>query len=162
MTAQPNPQDPGRDETEEERADRRWGELLQEVRIAQTGAQIMFGFLLTVAFTERFTTLDHLERTLYVTVVTLGAFAVGTLIAPVSYHRLLAGAHVKPLMVTAVAHLVALGLALLAVTISAALLLLLRVAGLGCAAWAIAGGVLFWFALCWVVLPLAVLHRSKE
>ncbi|MFD0573429.1 DUF6328 family protein [Kitasatospora gansuensis] len=160
MPAQPNHSHGGRAETEEERADRRWGDLLQEVRIAQTGAQIMFGFLLTVAFTDRFATLDDLDRTLYVTVVTLGAFAVGTLIAPVSYHRLLAGKHIKPLMVTAVAHLVALGLVLLAGTISVALLLLLRVAGLGWAAWAI-GGVLLWFGLCWVLLPIAVLHRSK-
>ncbi|WP_405016611.1 DUF6328 family protein [Kitasatospora sp. NBC_00070] len=162
MSEQPKPQDSGRDETAEERADRRWGDLLQEVRIAQTGAQIMFGFLLTVAFTERFAGLDGLERTLYVTVVTLGAFAVGTLIAPVSYHRLLAGEHVKPRMVTAVAHLVALGLVLLALTISAALLLLLRVAGLGWGAWAVAGGVLLWFGICWVLFPATVLRRGRE
>ncbi|WP_407991105.1 DUF6328 family protein [Kitasatospora sp. CMC57] len=162
MAVQPNRSHGGRDETEEERADRRWAELLQEVRIAQTGAQIMFGFLLTMAFTPRFTTLDHLEHTLYVTVVTLGAFAVGTLIAPVSYHRLLAGAHVKPRMVNAVARLVALGLVLLAVTISAALLLLLRVAGLVWGSWVIAGCVLLWFGFCWVLLPIAVLRRSKK
>ncbi|KQV13241.1 MULTISPECIES: DUF6328 family protein [unclassified Kitasatospora] len=162
MAEQRKPPDSGRHETEEERADRRWSELLQEVRIAQTGAQIMFGFLLTVAFTERFVTLDDLERALYVTVVTLGAFAVGTLIAPVSYHRLLAGQHVKPRMVTAAAHLIALGLVLLAATISVALLLLLRVAGLGWAAWAIAAAVLLWFSLCWVLLPVAVLRRSKR
>ncbi|MFJ9521019.1 DUF6328 family protein [Kitasatospora sp. NPDC101801] len=162
MADQPRTADSGRDETEEERADRRWGDQLQEVRIAQTGAQIMFGFLLTVAFTPRFATVDGFERGLYAVVVTLGAFAVGTLIAPVSYHRLLAGEHVKPRMVTAVARLITLGLALLAVTVSAALLLLLRVAGLGGAAWAISGAVLLWFVLCWVVLPVTTLRRARR
>lgn len=162
MTERRNEERHGRNETVEERADRRWSDLLQEVRIAQTGAQILFGFLITVAFTERFARLDSLSRSLYVAVVTLGAFAVGTLIAPVSYHRLLAGAHVKPQMVRAVGHLVALGLALLAVTTALALLLLLRVAGLGWAAWLIAGSVLLWFALCWLLLPAEVLRRAKD
>ncbi|MGW4648491.1 DUF6328 family protein [Kitasatospora sp. NPDC004289] len=160
MKEQPGGRDGGRDETAEERADRRWDELLQEVRIAQTGAQIMFGFLLTVAFTPRFATIDGFERALYATVVTLGAFAVGALIAPASYHRLLAGEHVKARMVDAAARLVSLGLVLLAVTVCAALVLLLRVAGLGWAAWAIAGGVAAWFALCWVLLPVSVLGRK--
>ncbi|MER5868083.1 DUF6328 family protein, partial [Kitasatospora sp. NPDC002040] len=157
-----NSPDPGRHETEEERADRRWGEQLQEVRIAQTGAQIMLGFLLTVAFTPRFATVDGFERGLYAAVVTLGAVAVGALIAPVSFHRLLAGRHVKPRMVRAVEQLIGFGLAVLALNVAAALLLLLRVAGLGWAAWAIAGGVLLWFGVCWVVLPLAVLRRPRR
>ncbi|MFJ8041686.1 DUF6328 family protein [Kitasatospora sp. NPDC096147] len=162
MAEQPGGRDDGRDETAEERADRRWNDLLQEVRIAQTGAQIMFGFLLTVAFTPRFATIDGFERVLYATVVTLGAFSVGALIAPVSYHRLLAGEHVKARMVDAAARLVAIGLMLLAVTVCAALLLLLRVAGLGWAAWMIAGGVAAWFGVCWVLLPVAVLRRRRR
>lgn len=152
----------GRDETPEQRADRLWTELLQEVRIAQTGAQIMFGFLLTVVFTERFTTLDGFTRGLYFTVVTLGAVATGTLMAPVTYHRMLAGRHVKPQMVKAVGRLVAFGVALLAFTIGAALLLLLTVAGLGRAAWFVAGGVLAWFAVCWVVLPSVLRRRHGD
>ena len=51
----------GRDETEDERADRRWGELIQEVRVAQTGVQILFGFLLTVVFTPRYEDLAQTE-----------------------------------------------------------------------------------------------------
>jgi hypothetical protein len=151
-----------RDETPEERADRRWAELLQEVRIAQTGAQIMFGFLLTVAFTERFSTLHSFERVLYVIVVTLGAVATGSLIAPVSYHRLLAGQHMKPQMVTAVGRLVGLGVPLMALTVGAALLLLLRVAGLSWGAWVIAILVMTWFGVCWLALPMALLRRYGE
>ncbi|MEY9877586.1 hypothetical protein ABH931_007110 [Streptacidiphilus sp. MAP12-33] len=149
----------GRHETVEEAADRRWTDLVQEVRIAQTGAQIMFGFLLSVAFTDRFSRLHGFDRGLYVVIVVLGAVATGTLIAPVTYHRILAGRHVKPRMVRAVSHLVGLGAALLALAVGCALLLLLRVAGLGWAAWFVAGTVLTWFALCWVALPLFLKHR---
>src|SRR5579859_5015963 len=105
MTTRPG----GRNESVEESADRRWTDLVQEVRIAQTGAQIMFGFLLSVAFTDRFARLHGFDRGLYEVVVVLGAVATGTLIAPVTYHRILAGRHVKPRMVRAVSHLVGLG-----------------------------------------------------
>ena len=64
---------PGREETAEERADRLWGEMLQEVRVCQTGAQILFGFLLSVAFTPRFGSLGGFDRSLYVVTVILGA-----------------------------------------------------------------------------------------
>ncbi|SEK44962.1 DUF6328 family protein [Streptacidiphilus jiangxiensis] len=152
----------GRHETVEEAADRRWTDLVQEVRIAQTGAQIMFGFLLSVAFTDRFARLHGFDRSLYVVIVILGAVATGTLIAPVTYHRILAGHHVKPRMVTAVSHLVGLGAALLALAVGCALLLLLRVAGLGWAAWLVASLVLVWFALCWVALPIFLKQRHER
>lgn len=152
----------GRHETAEEAADRRWTDLVQEVRIAQTGAQIMFGFLLTVAFTDRFARLHGFDRRLYDVVVVLGAVATGTLIAPVTYHRILAGHHVKPRMVTAVSHLVALGVGLLGLAVGCALLLLLRVAGLGWAAWLVAGTVVCWFALTWVALPLFLRRRHES
>ncbi|MGW0583246.1 DUF6328 family protein, partial [Streptomyces sp. NPDC002920] len=51
----------GRDETEEERADRMWGELIQEVRVAQTGVQILFGFLLTVVFQSKYERLSDTD-----------------------------------------------------------------------------------------------------
>jgi hypothetical protein len=143
----------GRHESVEEAADRRWTDLVQEVRIAQTGAQIMFGFLLSVAFTDRFARLHGFDRGLYDTVVILGAVATGTLIAPVTYHRILAGQHVKPRMVRIVSRLVGLGVTLLALAVGCALLLLMRVAGLGWGAWLVAGLVLTWFAVCWVAVP---------
>ncbi|WP_405010202.1 DUF6328 family protein [Kitasatospora sp. NBC_01539] len=161
MAGEQRPAD-GRDESADERADRLWAELLQEVRIAQTGAQIMFGFLLTVVFTERFTTLHGFDRGLYVVVVTLGAVATGTLMAPVTYHRLLTGRHLKPRMVRAAARVVALGITLLALNVGAALLLLLKVAGLGAAAWLISGGVLLWFGVCWLLLPLLVRRHQDD
>ncbi|MFE1316186.1 DUF6328 family protein [Kitasatospora phosalacinea] len=151
----------GRNETPNERADRRWTELLQEVRVAQTGAQILFGFLLSVVFMPRFTTLDAFERSLYVTTVVLGALATGALIAPVAYHRLLAGRRLKPQLVDATGRVVALGVVLLALTVGSALLLLLHLATGGSPiAWLIVAAVMGWFALWWLVLPWLLLRRN--
>ncbi|MFC8722230.1 DUF6328 family protein [Kitasatospora sp. NPDC057198] len=150
----------GRHETPNERADRRWTELLQEVRVAQTGAQILFGFLLSVVFMPRFTTLSGFERGLYVVTVVLGALATGALIAPVAYHRLLAGRRLKPQLVDATARVVTLGVVLLALTVGSALLMLLHLATGGSPlAWLIVAAVMGWFALWWLVLPWLLLHR---
>ncbi|MEU3495638.1 DUF6328 family protein [Kitasatospora cineracea] len=153
----------GRHETPNERADRRWTELLQEVRVAQTGAQILFGFLLSVVFTPRFTTLDTFERGLYVVTVVLGALATGALIAPVAYHRLLAGRRLKPQLVDATARVVTLGVILLALTVGSALLMLLHLATGGSPfAWLIVAVVMAWFALWWLLLPWLLLHRHGD
>jgi hypothetical protein len=78
-----------RDESELERCDRNLVELLQEVRVAQTGVQVLFGFLLAVAFTERFQSVSDFERIVYyVTLLATGGAAV-MLIAPTAYHRIL-------------------------------------------------------------------------
>ncbi|SDT82849.1 hypothetical protein SAMN05216371_7656 [Streptomyces sp. TLI_053] len=152
----------GRRESADERADRRWNDLLQEVRVAQTGSQILFGFLLSVVFMPRFAQLGAFDRGLYVLTVVLGALATGALTAPVSYHRLFAGHQLKPQLVEAAARLVAIGLVLLALTIGTALLLLLRVAtGSAAAAW-IAGAVMAWFAACWLLLPVLHLRRHHH
>ena len=118
----------GRSETEDERADRMWGELIQEVRVAQTGVQILFGFLLTVVFTPRYPQLDQTEHTIYIVTVVLGAAATGALIGPVSLHRIVSGRRVKPQAVRWAARLTFAGLILLLATMAAALLLVLRVA----------------------------------
>ncbi|MGW2374230.1 DUF6328 family protein [Kitasatospora sp. NPDC001683] len=148
----------GRQESPEERADRRWSELLQEVRVAQTGSQILFGFLLSVVFMPRFAQLGGFDRGLYVATVVLGALATGALTSPVTYHRIFAGRRLKPQLVDAAARLVAIGLVLLALTIGSALLLLLRVAtGSAVSGW-ITAVVMLWFASCWLLLPLGHLH----
>ncbi|MFE7242974.1 DUF6328 family protein [Streptomyces sp. NPDC057580] len=151
----------GRHETTEARADRQWAEMLQEVRVAQTGAQILFGFLLSVVFTPRFEQLSSFDRNLYVVTVVLGALATGALVAPVSFHRTLAGHRSKPQLVRVTGRLIATGLVLLSAAIICAVLLLLRVAlGTGFA-WIIAVVVLMWFACCWLTLP-AILKRRLE
>ena len=146
--------DGGRRETAEERADRRWTELLQELRVAQTGVQILFGFLLTVVFQQRFAHLGVADRRIYVVTVMLGAATMGALVGPVAMHRLLAGHRLKPETVAWAARLTVVGLVLLLCTMAASLLLVLRVAVRDpVAAW-LAGVMVGWFTLCWFALPL--------
>src|SRR6478752_8344398 len=77
------------DETPTQRADRNWDELLQELRVAQTGVQVLTGFLLTLPFQARFTHLDAVQQATYLTAVVLGVVSIALLIAPLSSHRLL-------------------------------------------------------------------------
>lgn len=95
--------------------------------------------------------------------VTLGACATGSLIAPVSFHRFLAGHNLKPALVRTASRMIGLGLALLALTIGCALLLLLRTAtGSPVVAWAISAAVLGWFATSWLLLPYLLLRRAEH
>ncbi|MFD7324371.1 DUF6328 family protein [Streptomyces sp. NPDC059875] len=149
----------GRHETEEERADRQWGELMQEIRVAQTGVQILFGFLLTVVFTTRFPELSDTDRAIYVVTVSLGAAATGALIGPVSFHRLVAGRRIKPHAVVWASRLTFIGLLLLLATLTTALLLVLRVATQDSYVPWLVTGLVTWYLLCWYVLPLWVRGR---
>ncbi|MFI5669816.1 DUF6328 family protein [Streptomyces sp. NPDC051704] len=144
----------GRDETAEERADRQWQELIQEIRVAQTGVQILFGFLLTVAFTPVFHGLSQTDKTIYIVTVVLGALATGALIGPVAFHRIVSGRRIKPEAVAWAARLTFTGLILLLATCTAALLLVLRVATHNALVPWLVGGVLAWYLLCWFALPL--------
>jgi len=96
----------GRSETANERADRNWDELMQELRVMQTGTQVLSGFLLAVAFQPRFTELDPLQVGLYLTLVGLAALATILALAPVGMHRSLFGRRRKPDLVRIAARLV--------------------------------------------------------
>ena len=78
-----------RSETPLKRADRNFAELLQELRVAQTGVQILFAFLLSLAFTNRFATLGATERYIYIATLAASALTGALLVAPVMVHRLL-------------------------------------------------------------------------
>src|SRR3954470_4227378 len=97
----------GRNETREERLDRNWNDLLQELRVSQTGVQLLAGFLLTLPFQTRFLTLSDLQRNTYLATVGCAIASVGCLVAPVSIHRLLFRQHLRRTMVT-VSHYLAL------------------------------------------------------
>ncbi|MFC9426013.1 DUF6328 family protein [Streptomyces sp. NPDC056987] len=149
----------GRHETDEERADRKWGELIQEVRVAQTGVQILFGFLLTVVFTPAYQGLARTDKTIYVVTVVLGAAATGALIGPVSFHRMVVGRRIKPQAVRWASRLTFAGLILLLATMTSALLLVLRVATHDPYVPWIVAAVVAWYTYCWFVLPLWARHR---
>ncbi|MDH6540346.1 DUF6328 family protein [Streptomyces sp. SPB4] len=154
----------GRNESVEERADRQWQDLLQEIRVAQTGVQILFGFLLTVVFTPVFAGLPQTEKTIYIVTVVLGSLATGALIGPVAFHRLVTGRRIKPEAVVWAGRLIATGLVLLLATCTSALLLVLRVATHNALVPWIVGGVLAWYLLCWFALPLwaRIRHTSER
>ncbi|WP_329200325.1 MULTISPECIES: DUF6328 family protein [unclassified Streptomyces] len=151
--------DDGRNESPEERADRQWGELVQEIRVAQTGVQILFGFLLTVAFTPVFGNLEQTDRTIYLITVILGSLATGALIGPVAFHRIVFRRRIKPEAVTWASRLTMTGIVLLLMTLCTALLLILRVATHDALVPWLVAGVLAWYLLCWFALPLWVRHR---
>ncbi|MEU2353223.1 DUF6328 family protein [Streptomyces misionensis] len=149
----------GRNETEEERADRMWGELIQEVRVAQTGVQILFGFLLTVVFYPKYARLPVDDQRIYIITVILGACTTGALIGPVSLHRLVSGRRVKPRAVRLAARLTFVGLVLLLATMASALLLILRVAMHDSYVPWLVTGVVAWYLVCWFGLPLWARRR---
>src|ERR1700754_2235831 len=92
--------DTDRDETEAQRLDRNWSSLLQELRVAQTGVQLLTGFLLILPFQQRFSQLDGTMRTVYLVTVGCSIGATVLLIAPVSMHRLLFRQHRMKTLVT--------------------------------------------------------------
>lgn len=154
MTSQGVPHDDGRGESPAQRADRRWNELLQELRVAQTGTQILFGFLVAVVFQPRFAELGTTDRTIYVVTVFLGAATTGALVAPVAVHRLVAGRRLKPETVNRAARLTLVGLVLLYLTMVSTFLLIMRmVLDDALALWLVVVMAL-WLALCWFMVPL--------
>jgi hypothetical protein len=143
-----------RNETPVERADRNFLELLQELRVILTGVQILFAFLLTLAFTARFPELDSFQRGTYIATLLLSVLAAVLFTAPAALHRALFRRGVKRLIVDVSARFAALGLAVLALALSGAVLLVVdvvlgRVVGL-----AVAGAALAACAAAWAVLPL--------
>jgi len=95
--------DDGRDETPNQRMDRNWNEMLQELRVTQTGTQILTGFLLAIAFQSRFDDLDRFQHGVYLVLVLAAVLTTLLGLAPVNLHRVLFRQHAKKLIVD-VAH----------------------------------------------------------
>jgi Family of unknown function (DUF6328) len=157
---QAEPDRPG--ETVAERADRNVMELLNELRVVGIGIQVMFGFLLTIPFDNRFTKLDHTERAIYLVTVVLAALSTALLVAPVAYHRLLFRRHEKESLVrvtnaAAIAGLVTVGLA-----VCSAVLLVTSFVAPGLRATVITAGLVCVFAALWFALPLSRRDRDDH
>jgi Family of unknown function (DUF6328) len=91
--------DDGRDETLNERLDRNWNEILQELRVTQTGTQILTGFLLSIAFQSRFDKLTPFQNTIYLVLVIAAVATTALGLAPVNLHRGLFRRHKKSVVV---------------------------------------------------------------
>ncbi|MGY4543842.1 tellurite resistance protein TehA-like permease [Arthrobacter sp. UYNi723] len=90
----------GRNETREEQLDRNWAELLQELRMLQTGVQILAGFLLTLPFQQRFADLDNFQVGLYLVNVVIATLTTAFILLPVSVHRRLFRQRLKETLVS--------------------------------------------------------------
>lgn len=144
----------GPDEGPEERITRNWNELLQELRVLQTGVQILTGFLLTVPFSPRFPDLADHQQTIYLVVLVGSVITTSLIIAPVSFHRILFRRRQRPWLVTASHACARAGLAGFAVTSALVVLLVFDVVlsfGAGVVA---AVGVLVLFVSLWAGLPM--------
>lgn len=147
-------------ETEAERLDRNWDELLQELRVSQTGVQILTGFMLTLPLQPAFRELSAALRTTYAVTISLSIVATCLLIAPVSIHRLLFRQRRKESLVQTGHLLAKLGLGALALALVGVVALIFGIitderGGL------VAGLVtLVLFLGAWVGLPLAMAHRT--
>jgi hypothetical protein len=149
-----------RGETELQRLDRNWNSLLQELRVVQTGVQLLTGFLLTLPFQQRFDVLSHHMRLVYLATVSCSVGATVLLIAPVAMHRLLFRRHRLQVLVSAAhrcayAGLTLLGLALTGMTIIIFAAVSGRTVGLIAGAFALA-----LFTLFWLVVPLLLRTRG--
>jgi hypothetical protein len=148
-----------RNETETERLDRNWNDLLQELRVVQTGVQLLTGLLLTVPFQQRFAELSSEQRTLYLVTLSLSALATGLLVAPVSMHRLLFRRRARRELVDGAHRLALAGLATLGLAVTGVVLLIFDVV-VGLTAAIVAGAVtLVVFVLLWGVIPLVQRRR---
>ncbi|HEV7616344.1 MAG TPA: DUF6328 family protein [Solirubrobacterales bacterium] len=144
----------GRDESEAERLDRNLGELLQELRVALPGVQVLFAFLLAVPFQQNFTKISEFEKKVYFATLLLTALSAALLIAPSAYHRLTFRYQQKHRLVFISNRLAIAGLATLALAMTCAIMLITDVL-FGTAATVVTVALaLTMFVVLWAVLPL--------
>ncbi|MGI8457703.1 MAG: DUF6328 family protein [Propionibacteriaceae bacterium] len=157
--------DDGRHETENQRMDRNWAELLQELRVTQTGTQILTGFLLTIAFQPRFATLTGPQRGIYLGLVLAAVATTALGLTPVNLHRGLFRQHSKAVLVRVAHRLLRTTVAGVAVILVGTVLLIFDVTvGPWAAALAAAGSAVLLAALAVfpVVLRARIRRRAHE
>jgi hypothetical protein len=157
----PAPASPGdRNETSAERADRNLAELLQELRVAGLGIQVLFGFLLAMPFSTRFDVLSASQRHLYTASLCLAAVATALLSGPVAYHRLVFRRHEKSQLVAASNAMALAGLAAVGMAVASAVWLVLSVVDHGWPVPVLVSAIVLVFFTLWFVIPM--LARSRN
>jgi hypothetical protein len=142
------------DESSAERANRELIELLNELRVALPGVQVLFAFLLTVPFSQRFDALDAGDRRVYLAAVLSTAMATVLLIAPTAHHRIRFRSGVKEHLLKVANVMATLGLALLAMAMTAVTYLITDVLYENTTAATVAGVLAGAFVIVWFLLPL--------
>src|SRR5215216_285741 len=150
----------GRDESVNERMDRNWNEILQELRVTQTGTQIFTGFLLTIAFQTRFTELTTFQVRVYLVLVVAAVLTTALGLAPVNLHRGLFRKHAKMIVVETAHIIMRITLVGVAVMLIGTVLLIFDLV-VGRDAALILAGVTLLVVIILAVLP-AVLRSSRR
>ncbi|MDQ2674816.1 MAG: DUF6328 family protein [Chloroflexota bacterium] len=143
------------DETEEERADRNFADLLQELRVAQTGVQILFAFLLTIPLQARFEKLNQWQVDVFVAALLFSALATACLIAPVAYHRVLFRQRLKDYIVRTASRFAVAGLLFLGLAVVSSVHLVLDIVLNRTVAFWVAGALGALLILIWWLMPLS-------
>jgi hypothetical protein len=145
-----------RDESEADRLDRHWQELLQELRVAQTGVQILFAFLLVVAFSTPFQESGPYTHTVFAATLVVTAMATALLIGPVSVHRLVYRRQLRAELIRVAALMAMGGLFFMLLAVAGGLLLALDVVLSRTTTITLVAAVAVWFIVLWYVVPIAV------
>jgi hypothetical protein len=148
----------GRDETEEERLDRNLMELLQELRVAIPGVQVLFAFLLVVPFNQRFPDITTFQQTIFFVTLLLATSATAFLIAPTVHHRVQFREQDKERIVITANRFAIVGLALLAAAMTGAILLITDMLYESTTVTIVSAVVAVMFFALWYAVPL---RRSK-
>jgi len=146
--------DPEDEQGEERRRDRQMIELLNELRVALPGVQILFAFLLTVPFTPRFTALTPFQRDTYYVTLIATALSTACLIAPSAGHRLRFHQGDRAWVIESANRLTIAGLVLLAIALAGSVLLITDMLFDGARVWIYTGAVWAVFLVLWFVRPL--------
>jgi Family of unknown function (DUF6328) len=143
--------------------DRRFIEVLQELRVVQTGVQILFAYLLTLPFSNRFSEISREETVIYVLTLCATAAATAFLIAPVSYHRLTKPDVGKRLVVKVAARMAQAGLFMLLLAVTGAVYMVMDIVLHGGWAATITSLLGALFAGLWYVIPVIarLQHETK-
>jgi hypothetical protein len=133
---------------------RNWTELVQELRATQIGVQVLIGFLLALPYTDKFATLDHVEKAAYLVVLSIAVAATAAVLAPIAYHRILFRRGLRPWLVETANKIARIGLVLAALSMCGVVFLSFDLAA-GTAAGVVASVVaLVGYATLWLVVPL--------
>jgi hypothetical protein len=142
------------DEDDAERLTRNLNELLQELRVTQTGIQILTGFLLTLPFSQRFKDLDATQRGAFLAILAGSVVTTGLVTSPVAFHRVLFRHGQRPWLVKAANRAARAGLTFLALTTSGVVWLVFDLVTTRTLAWVAGFLSLAFFAGLWAVVPL--------
>jgi hypothetical protein len=154
--------DADRDETEAQRLDRNWSSLLQELRVTQTGVQLLTGFLLTLPFQQRFTQLDGFMRGVYLVTVACSIGATVLLVAPVGMHRVLFRRHRLDAIVSAGHASAIAGLALLGIALAGVAIVIFDTVAGRTGGWIAGACTLVAVITFWLLVPLPLRSHSDR